>query len=584
MLTTAKRGKNYRAVLGMPFAAFRFCFSFLLGLPDDFPFRARPNRICVYLTNNTFGVARGPEVAQEQPTVLFYACDPRDLCCPLAHTLATLSIRTVPFRDSRPVNTRRLEQGGTSGFPFSWYLCLPGSDVSEDPPIVSETCRHICRQPWSRTTPSKPGSNLFTYSLNMSCAAIVASLANVGKLDMNALLTNALQLQTEFLQSSDDKGLEVRRKRRRGEVANPANTLDALVARKADDCTQPFEKRYLSEQEAIEGPDDEIEMKKMEHDPDVSTRTCSTCGYQGKWVSEMIRHKRVHTSERPFKCRYCSRTSKWKADLIRHVAKTHGIRVVSKYSRSKTFDSSAIFNKSNGGDFASDRQDCEMDLSSKSPLPYSSSSSSSSDVESPAPPKEKRVCNSVSGVSYRCVLCGFEDERVSVLTQHVRRLHDTSPYVCRCGDQFDDLQAALGHSGRSCPSYEIVFNVIPNYLHDKAAHSPCESNSSGDSGVNMDVDETETPETPLGLPSSAPFSLFSPLQLQTPMISPTIFENSLLQSPFDLQAALMALQSPLAPVYLASLTSLLASPTVPLASPTSMETCSEEHEELDVEQ
>lgn len=100
----------------------------------------------------------------------------------------------------------------------------------------------------------------------------------------------------------------------------------------------------------------------MEKDPDVSTRTCSTCGYVGKWISEMIRHKRVHTNERPFKCRYCSRTSKWKADLIRHVAseycrqgltnflkqvlidakcsETHGIRVVSKYSRSKAFDQS----------------------------------------------------------------------------------------------------------------------------------------------------------------------------------------------------------------------------------------------------
>lgn len=58
----------------------------------------------------------------------------------------------------------------------------------------------------------------------------------------------------------------------------------------------------------------------METDPDVSTRMCSVCGYQGKWVSEMIRHKRVHTNDRPFKCKYCNRTSKWKADLIRHVA------------------------------------------------------------------------------------------------------------------------------------------------------------------------------------------------------------------------------------------------------------------------
>ncbi|VDL65849.1 unnamed protein product [Nippostrongylus brasiliensis] len=106
---------------------------------------------------------------------------------------------------------------------------------------------------------------------------------------------------------------------------NLANTLDGLVARRADDTDEPFKKRYLAEQEAIEGPDDEAEAKKMESDPDVSTRTCSTCGYVGKWISEMIRHKRVHTNERPFKCRYCSRTSKWKADLIRHVASEYNI-------------------------------------------------------------------------------------------------------------------------------------------------------------------------------------------------------------------------------------------------------------------
>jgi len=39
----------------------------------------------------------------------------------------------------------------------------------------------------------------------------------------------------------------------------------------------------------------------METDPDVCTRMCSVCGYQGKWVSEMIRHKRVHTNDRVIK-------------------------------------------------------------------------------------------------------------------------------------------------------------------------------------------------------------------------------------------------------------------------------------------
>lgn len=97
--------------------------------------------------------------------------------------------------------------------------------------------------------------------------------------------------------------------------------------------------KYMSEHEVIETPSEPANIKEYEKDPDVKQRTCSVCGYQGKWISEMVRHKRVHTNERPFKCKYCSRTSKWKADLIRHVAKAHGVRVVSKYSRSRTFDS-----------------------------------------------------------------------------------------------------------------------------------------------------------------------------------------------------------------------------------------------------
>lgn len=53
------------------------------------------------------------------------------------------------------------------------------------------------------------------------------------------------------------------RKRRRGEVANPANTLDGLVAKRADDigARDSLYKRYLTEAEAIEAPTDDQEIK-----------------------------------------------------------------------------------------------------------------------------------------------------------------------------------------------------------------------------------------------------------------------------------------------------------------------------------
>lgn len=119
-------------------------------------------------------------------------------------------------------------------------------------------------------------------------------------------------------------------------------------------------KRFVREPEVIESQPDVGDLEQFAEDPDVKSRTCSICGYQGKWISEMVRHKRVHTNERymslsfdieltlnktsflrPFRCKFCNRTSKWKADLIRHVSKIHGVRVISKYTRCKTSDESA---------------------------------------------------------------------------------------------------------------------------------------------------------------------------------------------------------------------------------------------------
>ncbi|VDK41080.1 unnamed protein product [Gongylonema pulchrum] len=61
----------------------------------------------------------------------------------------------------------------------------------------------------------------------------------------------------------------------------------------------------------------------------------------------MIRHKRVHTNERPFRCKYCSRTSKWKADLIRHVASQFALSspaMLLKHMVSEWFQSTAEAN------------------------------------------------------------------------------------------------------------------------------------------------------------------------------------------------------------------------------------------------
>ncbi|CAD5207094.1 unnamed protein product [Bursaphelenchus okinawaensis] len=257
-------------------------------------------------------------------------------------------------------------------------------------------------------------------------AAIAISDASL-PIDMNfASFTPNSEMSTLSPISFLD-GLNKKERKRRRIIGNHDNTLDGLVAKRID--LGPDTKRYQTENEAIELPNDEMEMKRLETDPDVSTRMCSICGYQGKWVSEMVRHKRVHTNERPFKCKYCSRTSKWKADLIRHVAKTHGIRVVSKYSRSKAFETQT------------DQDSRPKDENNNKPAflfpsPLQSSPSSTSTV-SPI---------STSAPFYKCQTCFFEAESMDGMQIHLEERHDQLPFDCRsCRTSFKDIREVSAH-------------------------------------------------------------------------------------------------------------------------------------------
>ncbi|KAJ1351233.1 hypothetical protein KIN20_007209 [Parelaphostrongylus tenuis] len=380
------------------------------------------------------------------------------------------------------------------------------------------------------------------------------------------------------------------RKRRRGEVANPANTLDGLVARRADDTLESFQKRCLSEEEAIEGPDDEQEARRMERDPDVSTRMCSACGYVGKWISEMIRHKRVHTNERPFKCRYCSRTSKWKADLIRHVAKTHGIRVLSKYSRSKAFDHSITKLTSRGDDDKPKMLSCESDKEQERQKQLLSLTIDAGDtgVNRPEPLLHEKV-----PLSYRCSLCHFEQIGHSMLVHHLRAVHNKDPYECRCRAAFVSIGSALSHATTShcCSPDDLVLNVIPAYGNrnnvlstissESLSPTTPRSNCSPDSGVQFDLDEVEPDRismvrrstsvgesdnetTNIGKSTtvridrtfrqkntstvSEPSQMLPSIPATTPTTTPVI-------PPVDISTALMALQLPFVPDYLLAMAS-----------------------------
>nr|XP_027207199.1 zinc finger X-chromosomal protein-like [Penaeus vannamei] len=51
--------------------------------------------------------------------------------------------------------------------------------------------------------------------------------------------------------------------------------------------------------------------------------TCPYCGKGFHYKTDIVRHQRVHTGEKPFKCPHCPYCSTQKGNLRSHMAKIH---------------------------------------------------------------------------------------------------------------------------------------------------------------------------------------------------------------------------------------------------------------------
>ena len=55
---------------------------------------------------------------------------------------------------------------------------------------------------------------------------------------------------------------------------------------------------------------------------------CEFCGRRCGSNMDLVRHRRIHTGERPFKCGICSMSFTLKSNLKRHMRMRHGEDIV----------------------------------------------------------------------------------------------------------------------------------------------------------------------------------------------------------------------------------------------------------------
>lgn len=183
-----------------------------------------------------------------------------------------------------------------------------------------------------------------------------------------------------------------------------------------------------------------------QHGKKVAVSKCDQCPYTTSNPYNLMKHKRTHTGEKPFKCSYCEYRSADSGNLNKHIHSHHGVDGSQKRSpmmmkKKKKKAISTTFKSPSGAVGEEDNSQYGTPSAKQPPLKLSVDFSSVSSMLYKCTECEYK-CNNEQflvahlsihkkqGDQYVCAICDYASRNQQNLAKHIRTHTGEKPYQC----------------------------------------------------------------------------------------------------------------------------------------------------------